>query len=191
MQAFHQIARKLQLPACDDPNTDVCELAFTWLDEEESHWLMIVDNADSADLLSSVSLEVLPASGTRTQRRLIEYLPTMLHSSKSILVTTRSRHVGQDLANGVPGIEVPPFSSQEAMELLQSKTKGAPADSFDKHVSEKLLDILGCNPLAITQAAAFINRNQMTISSYLADLGLDKQNLADYLSQDLQDPRRQ
>ncbi len=190
LHAYYHIARRLQLPACDDPNTDVCELVFKWLNEEDSHWLMIVDNADNADLLfSSAESDVPPATVTQTQKPLIEYLPTILHSQKLLLVTTRSRPVGQDLADGEPGVEVPPLSSQEAMKLLQLKAKEA-VDSFDKHSTERLLDVLGCIPLAITQAAAFMNRNRMTIQSYLADLERDKQNLAGYLSQELQDHRR-
>ena len=56
--------------------------------------------------------------------------------------------------------------------------------------TERLLDVLGYIPLAITQAAAFINRNRWTLQGYLAALEKDKQNLTEYLSQELQDPRR-
>jgi len=217
----YSIARRLQLPACDDPNTDVCELVSKWLNEEDSLWLMIVDNADNADLLfSSAELE--------TQRPMIDYFPKRLQSQKLLLFTTRNRSVGQDLADGgrvvevppfspqeamellqskansavdsidthsaerllEPAVEVPPFSSQEAMELLQSKANSA-VESNDTHSAERLLDVLGYIPLAITQAVAFMNGNQMTIQSYLADLERNEQNPADYLSQELQDHRRQ
>ena len=189
VQAYHDIARKLQLPACDDPNTDVCELVSKWLDEEDGHWLMIVDNADKADLFfSSAESDITPATVTGTQRPLIDYLPKIMNSQKSLLITTRSGPVGQDLADGEPGVKVPPFSSQEATELLRLKTKRA-VDPFDKHSTERLLDVLGCIPLAITQAAAFMSRNRMTIQSYLADLERNK-NLADYLSHELRDHRR-
>ena len=56
--------------------------------------------------------------------------------------------------------------------------------------TERLLDVLGSISLAIMQAVAFINRNQMTVQSYLAALEKDKQNLTDHLSQELQDSRR-
>ncbi len=190
VHAYYHIARRLQLPACDDPNTDVCELVFKWLNEEDSHWLMIVDNADNADLLfSSAESDIPPATVTQTQKPLIDYLPNILNPQKSLLITTRSRLIGQDLAYGELCVEVPPLLSQEAIELLQLKLKGS-ASSFDVFSTERLLDVLGSIPLAITQAAAFINRNRMTIQSYLAALEKDKQNLTDYLSQELQDPRR-
>ena len=85
-------------------------------------------------------------------------------------------------------MEVPPLSPQEATDLFQSKAKAA-VGSSDKHSTERLLDVLEYNPLAITQAAAFMSRNRMTTQSYLEDLERE-QNLADYLSQELQDPRR-
>ena len=190
LQACHDISLSLKLPACDDLKADPCELVSKWLHEEDHSWLMILDNADNAELLfPSAESDSPSATVMQTQRALNDYLPGVLNSQKSLLFTTRSRLIGQDLAYGELCVEVPPLSPQEATELLQLKAKGA-VGSFDKHRTEILLDVLGYNPLAITQAAAFMNRNRMTIQSYLADLERDKQNLADYLSQELQDPRR-
>ncbi len=190
LQACHDIARSLKLPACDEPKTDPCELVSKWLNEEDHSWLMILDNADNAELFfPSAESDIPPATVTQTQKPLIEYLPAILHSQKSLLVTTRSRPVGQDLADGESCVEVPPLSSQEAKALLRLKLKGS-TSSFDVSSTERLLDVLGCIPLAITQAAAFIHRNRWTVQGYLAALEKDKQNLTDHLSQELQDPRR-
>ncbi|KAF6238668.1 hypothetical protein HO173_003174 [Letharia columbiana] len=134
---------------------------------------MILDNADNAELVfPSAESDVPPATVTQTQKPLIEYLPAILHSQKSLLVTTRSRPVGQDLADGELCVEVPPLSSQEAEALLRLKLKGS-ASSFDVSSTERLLDVLGSIPLAITQAAAFINRNRWTVQGYLAALEKD------------------
>ena len=190
LQACHYIARSLKLPSCDEPGTDPCELVSTWLSEEDHSWLIILDNADNAKLFfPSVGSDSPPATVTQPQRSLNDYLPSILNPQKSLLVTTRSRLVGQDLAHGELCVEVPPLSPQEAMDLLQLKAKGA-VGSFDKYSTERLLDVLGYIPLAITQAAAFINRNRWTLQGYLAALEKDKQNLTDYLTQELQDPRR-
>ena len=191
MQACHDIARSLKLPACDEPQTDPCELVSKWLSEDDHSWLMILDNADNAELFFPSAESDLPhATFTQTQSPLSDYLPNTLNPQQSVLVTTRSRHVGQDLAHGELCVEVPQLSDQEAMELLQLKVKVA-VGSFDKREAKRLLHVLGCNPLAITQAAAFMNYNRMTTQIYLADLDRVKENLADYLSQDLTDPRRQ
>ena len=190
LQAYHDIARSLKLPGCDEPQTNPCELVSKWLNGDDDSWLMILDNADNGKLFfPSIGSDLPPATVTQTQRPLSDYLPNILDPQKSVLFTTRSRHVGRDLAHGESCVEVPPLSSQEAMELLQLKVKEA-IGSFDKYSAERLLDVLGCSPLAITQAAAFIVRNRMTIQYYLADLERDKQNLSDYLSEELQDPRR-
>ena len=190
LQACHDIARSLKLPGCDDPKTDPCELVSKWLKEEDRNWLMILDNADNAELFfPSTKSDTLPATVIQTQRPLIYYLPSILDSQKSLLVTTRSRLLGQDLAHGELCVEAPPFSSQEAKELLTLKLKGA-GGSFDVSSTGRLLDVLGYIPLAITQAAAFIKRNRMTVQGYLAALEKDKQHMTDYLSQELQDPRR-
>ena len=190
LQACHDIARSLKLPGCDDPKTDPCELVSKWLKEEDHSWLMILDNADDAAPFSlPTESDALPATVIQTQRPLIDYLPSVLDPQKSLLITTRSRLVGQDLAYGELCIEVQPFSSQEAKDLLRLKMKGF-ADSFDVCSTERLLEALGYIPLAITQAAAFIKRNRWTVQGYLAALEKDNQNLTDHLSQELQDSRR-
>jgi hypothetical protein len=52
------------------------------------------------------------------------------------------------------------------------------------------VEILGRIPLAVTQAAAYINRNKIALSKYLAALEKDNQNLIDHLCIELQDHRR-
>ena len=191
VQACHDIARSLKLPTCDEPGTDPCELVSKWLNEEDHSWLIILDNADNAELFfPSVGSDSPPATVTQPQRSLNDYLPSILNPQKSLLVTTKSRLVGQDLAHGELCVEVPALSPQEAMELLRLKLKGS-ASSFDvSSTTERLLDVLGYIPLAITQAAAFINGNRWTVQGYLAALEKDKQNMTDHLSQELQDHRR-
>lgn len=50
--------------------------------------------------------------------------------------------------------------------------------------STKLLEILIYIPLAITQAAAFINRNQISLSKYLTALEENEQNRISYSTND-------
>jgi hypothetical protein len=51
--------------------------------------------------------------------------------------------------------------------------------------------VLGRIPLAITQAAAFMRRNRMSLQKCLEILERDEQNLKDSLSMELQDHRRE
>ena len=101
LKAYHDITRSLKIPACDEPKIDPCELVSKWLNKEDHSWLMILNNADNAELFfPSAKLDSSSAIVTQTQKPLIEYLSAILHSQKSLLVTTRSRLVGQDLADG-------------------------------------------------------------------------------------------
>ena len=106
-----------------------------------------------------------------------------------MLITTRNRLVGEDLAPEGSCVEVQQFAPQEASSLLYSEIK---RDLVAPEVSgvDPLVDILGYIPLAITQAAAFIKRNKLTVLDYLASMKKDAQNQADHLTYDLRDHRR-
>src|SRR5437016_2781643 len=53
-----------------------------------------------------------------------------------------------------------------------------------------LVEILGYIPLAITQAAVFIQENTMTVKTYIEELKASDSDLQDYLDKNLLDPRR-
>lgn len=61
---------------------------------------------------------------------------------------------------------------------------------IDEHLSRDHRASLCGKRVGYTQVAASIQRIQQSIEDYLAALGLDKQNLTDRLSRELQDPRR-
>jgi hypothetical protein len=172
----------------------VCELVLDWLDEDESReWLMILDNADNSELFfQPVDSEEPDRVNTTltTKKPLIDYLPRKLDSKRSLIVTTRNRGLGEDLSNREPCVEILPFSLQEATLLLRSRA-GTVAASWNNSDSKKLFDVLGCIPLAITQAASFMRRNKMSLKEYLETLERDEQNLKDSLSVELQDHRRE
>ncbi|KAL9098647.1 MAG: hypothetical protein Q9163_005731 [Psora crenata] len=192
VQAFQDIARKLRLPGYEDPDANPCELVSKWLDEDDSSgWLMILDNVDNADLFfRSTVVDTSSADTDPTQRLLVDYVPKRFDSKRLLIITTRSRHVGEDLIDAESCIEVPPCSIQEAESLLRLNAEHAVDRCKPDVIRRLLLDVLGYIPLAITQAAAFIKRNRMSVQGYLAALEKDNQNLTDYLSQELQDPRR-
>jgi tetratricopeptide (TPR) repeat protein len=189
MQAYQDVAQALKLPGCNDSKIDPCELVFKWLNEDDSgDWLLILDNADDTDLF--FRSDVSSTTETPTSRSLIDYLPRRLSPQRLLIITTRNRHLGEELVKGELCVEISPFSSQEARELLRSKLR-EDIDLLDTSSLERLLDVLGHIPLAITQAAAFMNRNRMSLQKYLAALEKDEQNLVDHLSEDLRDHRRE
>ena len=165
----------------------MCQLVSNWLDNEEvSGWLIIVDNADDAGLfLHGTVIGGKSGSG----RTIVDYLPKQLNTKRCMIVTTRNRDIGEALAHGEPCIEVGPFSIEESINLLRSKGRGV-INHVDGPAMEKLVEKLGRIPLAIAQAAAYMNRNRISVQKYLAALEKDEQNLIDYLSVELQDHRR-
>ncbi|KAL6400877.1 Kinesin light chain [Ilyonectria robusta] len=51
-EAYRNIADKLQLPGRDNPKCNILQLVYAWLyDKENGSWMMVLDNADSVDVL--------------------------------------------------------------------------------------------------------------------------------------------
>jgi tetratricopeptide (TPR) repeat protein len=181
----------MKLPRVDDPDVDVCELVSDWLNEDDSgQWLMILDNADNPGLFFWPVDSEAPNQASMTKKPLIDYLPRTLNSKQSLVITTRNRQLGEDLSHGERCIEILPFALPEARVLLQLRAETF-ADSLSGSDSETLLEVLGRIPLAITQAAAFMRRNRMSLQKYLEVFERKEQNFKDYLRTELQDHRRE
>ena len=117
--AYQDIARRLKLPGHDAAAVDLRELVLTWLHEEDSQWLMILDNEyDHGLFLHPSDAELSSNEASTAGKPLIDYLPTRLSTNKSLLITTRKGHLGEDLANGGKCVEVPVFDVQEARLLV-------------------------------------------------------------------------
>ena len=152
---------------------------------------MILDNVDDIGLLSSLNQSSLDPDSTSVNTwTLLDYLPRVFSSQKSLFVTTRSSDVNRRFGDGEQCVLVSEFSPREARTLLRLKLKGEQVQ-FDHPITGELLNTLAYVPLAITQAASFINRNLMKIPAYLKELRNDDKNLLDFLSEELQDPRRE
>ena len=168
-QSFAEIARKVQLPKIEHPESDTLQEVTDWLcDESNGEWLLILDNCDDIDVLLNDQVD---ASGTSTAdnkdgKPLIEYIPQTRNGS--ILITSRNREVALALTNQEDEclINVDSMDPTEAIKLLKSKI---PKDKSPEKDALALVDELGCLPLAIKQAAAYIvnGPSSMTISKYL------------------------
>jgi tetratricopeptide (TPR) repeat protein len=186
-EGYRNIAKKVKISNWDDPKTDIMRVVSNWLcDASNGRWVMIVDNADDA----SVFLHNTPASFTayKSNSTLMEpsystFLPHTVNGS--ILVTSRSREVARMLTGSESSvIDIGPLDSQEALTLLQKKFTFA----VKGHEANALCSSLDYMPLALTQAAAFINRTpRMSIPKYLREIYHDRARLLD---EDLVDIRR-
>lgn len=145
-----------------DPDTKCDKLicAKEWLEREQDNWILIIDNADETCLFEPRK----KGKQADANQSILEFLPESKHGA--ILVTTRNRAAGVKFTKGVANavIEVKPMSSEESKNLIKN--------NVTDHVLEEcemdgLADLLGHLPLAIVQAAAFMQENSMSISEYI------------------------
>ena len=137
--AYRNIGQLLGIDGINDDKADVKMLVKTALTERASSWLIIIDNADDADLFFD------------DDTGLINYLPFSWNGS--ILFTTRNREIISSL--DVPEsnvLTVGAMNQDEALTLLRTHL----SDSLmrDTESSSKLLEALEYLPLAIRQASA-------------------------------------
>jgi tetratricopeptide (TPR) repeat protein len=186
-QAYQDIAEKLKIPRRDDPKSNRRKLVFDWLsDKSHGHWLMVLDNADDRSLFFS-KIDANTSCESNTQSYLADYLPLSSIEHGSLVITTRNKKLGSELTDEQDPIDVLPFKHAEAELLLESKMlKGY----WDIAVARDLLEVLGYIPLAITQAAAYMRQNRVSMEKYLKALSQSDSNLVEHLTTELLDPRR-
>jgi tetratricopeptide (TPR) repeat protein len=157
--AYREIGIYLRIPGITDNNTDVKGLVKKVLSSETvDQWLMVVDNADDPGVLLGST------DGDPVSARLLDCLP---HSNRGkILFTTRSRRVAGDLTQSRI-IELHDMSKAEARQLLARRIS-KPELLDDGKAVDILLESLTYLPLAIVQAAAFVNSNDVSVSGYLS-----------------------
>ena len=182
-QAYRDIAREMSIPGTEDPKSDPLIIVRDWLNKPENGpWLLILDNADDLDLFFELNRsETEPNSAL-----LSDFLPR--NTNGFMITTTRDKRIGQRLTDREEAVMIAPLASKDAGQLLRSRIPGL--ENIKDEDIQILVEILGYIPLAITQAAAFIQENTMTIETYIEELRASDSDLQDYLDENLPDPRR-
>lgn len=178
-QSYQNIAYKLGISHADQEKEDVKVLVGKHLSEGHAGpWLLIFDNADDIDLW------VEPECSTG--KNLKDCLPRC--DQGMIIFTTRSKRVAHHLAV-TEVTEIPEMDEQKANSVLRNCliNKSLLEDS---HSTKVLLQRLTYLPLAIVQAASFINENNVDLASYVRLLDGQEQNVVDLLSEDFEDEGR-
>jgi azurin len=153
------------------------ELVQQYLSSESAGpWLLIVDNADDMDVLFGDSDAACVIA---------DYLPES--DSGLILFTTRSLEVAAS-ATGGSRVKLPEASLEEAKNIFEKSL--AQKDLANSTGTTELMHDLAYLPLAITQAAAYLNRNQVSVATYLQLLRGTEKDAASLLSRELQDSTR-
>ncbi|RYP35697.1 hypothetical protein DL768_010977 [Monosporascus sp. mg162] len=166
-ESYASIAQECQVPGYDDPEVDVLPLVEKWLERKDrGRWLMVIDNADDTQLFSG-------------QEGLEQHIPECTHGS--VLVTTRNKQVGLRLTKGRQPLEVRRINEVESKELLEKKLE---VDGIEPGDSSTLSSRLGYIPLALAQAAAFMQETSVSVGEYLKLLDKTDQNLVELLSEE-------
>ena len=184
-QGYKRIAQRLEIPGWDDPEASILELVSSWLSSTTSSYLLVVDNADNIEhwwpgkYKSGGSLD-------DPSKNLSKYLP----DNGKVLITTRDNRVASRLAREGKPIALLPMSHEEAKLLFLSKL-GGDESNFDEAEVHSLLEELDRLPLAMSQAAAFIEENGVSIADYtIAVQGKDAAVAEEFLDEELDDSRR-
>jgi tetratricopeptide (TPR) repeat protein len=186
-EAYLSIAARLELPGRDRPGANALQLVHNWLqDEANGTWLLILDNADDVDVFYSKQAHASDrSSGPSTS--LAQYVPQCRNGS--VLITSRNKDAAARLAGGYPRIKgVSALDEDQALHLLRNKLQ----DASGSEGAEELLHVLGHLPLAITQAAAYINQRapRVTIQDYLNEFRRSIKHGESLLNRDAGDLRR-
>ncbi|KAG4431135.1 hypothetical protein IFR05_013384 [Cadophora sp. M221] len=177
-QAYLDVARQLGIAGCEDIQADVKRLVKDHLSKESAgQWLLVFDNADDINMWTGQVGSKLGSD------RLINYLPSSKHGC--ILFTSRDRKTAVKLAQQNI-IQLTEMGEDVALQLLQ-KCLIDPGLVNDKSNTKTLLQELTYLPLAIVQAAAYINENGIAFADYLSLLTDQEEEVIKLLSEEFED----
>ena len=145
--------------------------------EKAGPWLLIVDNVDDRNIwLTSDGSS--PALNT--------YLPQSKYGF--VLFTSRNRQLATKLV-GPDVIKICQMDDKMATDLLRASLIDKNLVN-DHQTTTQLLHQLSCLPLAITQAASYINETEISVATYLSLLQSQENVMVELLSQDFEDEWR-
>lgn len=194
-QSFREISEIVKVRGRKEPHADIFKLVHDWLREEKNgRWLLVVDNADDADVLSARAdnsqnsqtngVASTDNSGLKLHHHLSTYLPQSRHSS--VLVTSRTRQAAIQVVKDSDIIPIEPIDAAAAHTLLRKKLRYEPsAEGIDRNIDE-LAAVLDHMPLALAQAAAYIRRRapQCSVQQYLEQYRQSDSKASNLLNQE-------
>jgi tetratricopeptide (TPR) repeat protein len=181
IQSFTDLARALVIPGWNDPKSDLLQLVKDRISQDSRRWLVVLDNVDNPETLYAAS----EALQTNQHKELINYLPDSLNVST--LITTRDKRLGADFSKDISSVVVSFLSEVEAKAMLRSKLPDVAYSDVDL---ARLAADMEHLPLAITQAAAFIVANNISLTKYLEVYHTHDDDMKDFLDEERPDPRR-
>jgi tetratricopeptide (TPR) repeat protein len=174
-QACTEIVRILPIARAAKEKEDAKELVRQYLSAQTAgKWLLIVDNADDTNVVF----------GTTSSKGIVDYLP---ESEDGLTIFTSRR---QEVAGSLVGSDVlklGKMSDEDAVAFIQSLVW---KDLAQDNAITELLTELDYLPLAIAQAVAYINKNEITFASYLRLLKNTDEDIITLMSGEFRDSIR-
>jgi tetratricopeptide (TPR) repeat protein len=175
-KAYAELSKELGVKKSKE-DEDVKDLIRRHLRSEKAgKWLLIIDNADDIEVLM----------GSNEKRGIYRYLPAS--ETGRVIFTTRSREVAGAVA-GSHIVDLLEMSPEEAMVFVET-TLTRKELLRDKATTVELVRELTYLPLAIAQAVAYLNQNQISVRKYLGLLQGTEQNKVSLLSREFYDQTR-
>ena len=174
-----RIAKEIGIPGYDDPEANPLKILKEWFEGDNSGlWLLVYDNVDDIDLMYDTKCG-----------RLSDYFP--VSERGSILITSRNWQVGINFRAG-PAVEnvirVTALDYTESLALMAAILGEDDLPETSKR--RNLADELGGIPLAIVQAASFIQENESTVGRYLEMYEASDEEKVQLLSEKFEDGTR-
>ena len=135
---------------------DSVESVLQWISGIQEEWLIVFDNADNPPVYV---VEKFIPPGNRG----------------NILITSRNRSMGR-VVSSENIVEVNDMKEADAITLLLKASRlNASAENIG--IAKNIVTELGCMPLAIDQAGAYIEAGRCSIDKYLQQFSLHRQTL--------------
>ncbi|KAL9096305.1 MAG: hypothetical protein Q9165_001302 [Trypethelium subeluteriae] len=182
-QACDEILRELQRSGrfgeASVADADTKQLIQSYLSSKKAgKWLLVLDNADDEELLYNHDAE--------QSQGMANYLPQS--EDGLILITTRQQEIAVSLA-GSNVIELLEMDQDERRQMFEQRLVRRALPNDEPTLNE-LLDELNSIPLAMTQAASYININKITLLQYLKLIRNTEQDLASLITREFRDDTR-
>jgi tetratricopeptide (TPR) repeat protein len=156
---------------------EVKERLKTYLTQTNKKWILIFDNADDIDMWVKGSPAAPPLKGIIPQSE-----------NGHVLFTSRNQQLALNLAS--PDVlSIPDVDQRTAREIFRKLL--IQEDLLqDNYITSILLKQLAFLPLAISQAAAYINKNGISLARYMSLLGKHEESAIEMLAEEFEDDGR-
>ncbi|KAK8016038.1 hypothetical protein PG991_008926 [Apiospora marii] len=166
-QDYKSIAARLGLPP-ELEGEDLLQAVRQQI-EAGTNWVLVLDNADDLALFNvgRATQQSHTAQASASGSILHNAVPRGSHGT--ILWTSRDQQIAGSLVGARQAVHIVQMTAQEATTLLET-VRNEETKEEEREDVQRLLDELGCLPLPISQAAAYIRRTSTSIAAYLSEI---------------------